>query len=278
MKLNYRSYPHPVVGNEDDVLDTAFQAVVEVQNDGAAYYLDVNVQTSSDTIKRLIKRGDAVYVLHVECSNTLYRRAFEFSEGAKTVVIPGGELNATVEVNVVARAKKDINRYRVNSSHPDYGRAAFAIGIGDILAVAEGFTFDADINFDSLRSVSSIMQIKARAEAADLPMSVELYDEKITVYLSKQDYKSYRLIRAHPNLSASVTSTLVLPALVEALTCVQNDRADYEEYRWCRCLIRRIEDLSLSLELEPLELAQRLLELPIQRALVLARAMIESDE
>jgi hypothetical protein len=278
MKLSYRAYPHPVVGNADDVLDTAFQASVEVYNDGVNYFLRVNVQCSSKTISKLVKAGDAVYVLHVECSNTLYRQAFEFSEPTKEVMIPGDNLNATVEVNLVARAKRDIKRYRIENAHPDYDNTAFAINPGDILAVAEGYIFDADITFDALRSVSSIVQVRERKQAGDLPMDVDLNGDKITILLSKQDFENYKLIRANTLWSASLISTLVLPALIEAINRLKHDPSDFESYRWSRCLSRRIEFLGLSIDQEPLDLAQRVLELPIRRAFMSARAILEGSD
>ena len=109
-------------------------------------------------------------------------------------------------------------------------------------------TFDADINFDMLRSMSSIMQIKPRKDAADAPMEVDLLDEKITIYLSHVDFENYKIIRAHQVLSASLIATLVLPALVEAMTVLKGDHSDVEDTRWCRCLKRRIEHAGLSLK------------------------------
>ena len=89
MKLSQRTFPHPVVGNADDVLEAAFQAAVEVSHDSVDYYLNLSVQCSSATILELVAKGEAVYVLHIECSNTLYRTVFEFAETAKEVVITG---------------------------------------------------------------------------------------------------------------------------------------------------------------------------------------------
>src|SRR5437879_1147963 len=104
MRLTSRSYPHPVVGNRDDVPDAAFQAVVEMTTDKEAIYLEAAVNCSSKTIKDLIKKKDANFVMHVECSNTLYRRAFEFHDNAYRAQIPADNLNDAVEVNVFARA------------------------------------------------------------------------------------------------------------------------------------------------------------------------------
>lgn len=278
MKLSQRSFPHPVVGNADDVVDAAFQAAISVYNDRVNYYICVKVQCSSNTISKLVKKGDAAYVLHVECGNTLYRSATEFTQDEREFMIPGEYLNSTVEVNVVAQAKKDIAKYKVDQAHADYGDATFSVSAGDILAVSEGFTFDADINFDTLRSMSSIMQIREHDDPGDLPMEVDLSDEKITIYLSHLDFENYKIIRAHSALSASLIATLVLPALVEALTVLKGDHSDVEDTRWCRCLKRRIEHAGLSLEAHPLRLAQDLLELPIRRAFTSARALLESGD
>lgn len=278
MKLSNRSFPHPVVGNADDVVDAAFQAALSVYNDRVNYYINVKVQCSSSTITKLVKKGDAVYVLHVECGNTLYRLATEFTEDEREFMIPGEYLNSHVEVNVVAQAKTDIAEYKVDNAHSDYGDQTFAVSAGDILAVAEGSTFDADINFDMLRSMSSIMQIREREDHDDVPMEVVLIDEKITIKLSHVDFENYKIIRVHQVLSASLIATLVLPALVEALTVLKGEHSDVEDTRWCRCLKRRIEYAGLSLETHPLRLAQDILELPIKRAFMSARILLESGE
>jgi hypothetical protein len=78
MKLSTRSYPHPVVGNRDDVPGAAFQASVDLSTDRETVFLDVAIKCSSSTINKLIADGKANYALHVECSNTLFRRAYEF--------------------------------------------------------------------------------------------------------------------------------------------------------------------------------------------------------
>jgi len=154
----------------------------------------------------------------------------------------------------------------------------FAISAGDILAVSEGFSFDADINFDMLRSMSSIMQIRERDDSEDAPMDVDLSDEKITILLSHADFENYKIIRAHKVLSDTLIATIVYPALLEALTALKDDPSDIEDTRWCRCVKRRIEHAGLSLDTPPLRLAQDILELPIKRAFMSARTLLESGE
>jgi hypothetical protein len=279
MKLSHRSFPHPVVGNADDVPAAAFQAAITVHNDRVNYYVDVKLQSSSNTISKLVKKGDVVYVLHVECGNTLYRLATEFSETDREFMIPGECLNSNVELNVFAQAKKDLPKYRVEGAHEDYGDATFAVNVGDILAISEGYSFDADINFDMLRSIGSIMEIKQRDDKENAPMEIVLNYEKIRIYLSRADFENYKIIRVHQVLSASLIATIVLPALVEALMAMrEDDQSDIKDTRWCRCLKRRIEYAGMSLATAPLKLAQDLLEMPIKRAFMSARAILESVE
>src|SRR5438045_1606850 len=98
MKLSSRSYPHPVVGNRDDVPGAAFQAALDMSTDKEAIYVDAAINCSSNTINDLVKKKDAAFVVHVECSNTLFRRAFEFHAENHRVQIPADNLNDAVEV------------------------------------------------------------------------------------------------------------------------------------------------------------------------------------
>ena len=173
MRLSSRSYPYPVVGNRDDVPGAAFQAALEMTTDRQAVYLDAQIKCSSKTVNDLVKKGDACFVIHVECSNTLYRRAFEFADESYRIQIPSDNLNDTVEVNVFTRAKKNLSGYRVDKAHSDYGSVAFSVEKGDILALGESHVFYVEAPFDALSPISSIMQITVMQKDGDQPMQVQ---------------------------------------------------------------------------------------------------------
>ena len=69
-----------------------------MSSDKENVYIDVAVKCSSSTINQLILEGGAKHVLHVECSNTLFRHAYEFLESSKRISIPAESLNYAVEV------------------------------------------------------------------------------------------------------------------------------------------------------------------------------------
>ena len=218
MKLSSRSYPHPVVGNRDDVPGAAFQAALEMSSDQETIYLDATVICSSKTINDLLKKKDASLVLHVECSNTMFRRAFEFAQSKFRAQIPTDNLNDSVEVNVFAKANKSISGYKVDLAHADYGSLAFDVEKGNILAIGEGQVFYIDSNFDALSPIGSIMEIHEAHQEGDLPMRVDYSGAKIQIVLSKKDFADYKLMKTMDGVSVALTTAIVLPVCLRPST------------------------------------------------------------
>lgn len=89
-------------------------------------------------------------------------------------------------------------------------------------------------------------------------------------------------MRHDESLSSVLTTTIVVPALLETLYYIHNedgngDAETLEALRWYRALARRIEELGLKGESDKLTLVQKLLELPVKRALVTACNLAESS-
>ena len=125
MKLSERSYPHPVVGNRDDVPDASFQAALDISFDQEFLYIDASISNGSDTLDQLVDEHRAVFALHVECSNTMHRSLHKSSASQFRVAIPKDQLNHTVEVNAFVVALHEINAYSVRGQHSDYGEHLF---------------------------------------------------------------------------------------------------------------------------------------------------------
>jgi hypothetical protein len=277
MRLSARSYPHPVLGNRDDVPGVAFQATLEMTSDKQSIYIGADVACSCNILTSMLSAGDVSLVLHVECSNTLFRRAYEFRESSYRISIPADSLNDAVEVNVFMRAVKRI-AYRNPEAHPDYGDAVFDVRRGDILAVAEGQVFHIESSFDSLSRIGSIMQISESPKEGDIPMEPYFEGDKIVIFLSKGDFADYKLLKLQESVAGPLTTTIVLPVLVEALHLLMDESTDGidETLRWVRALTRRMESLGLGKERQALVLAQKILELPIKRALSSSRMLAEA--
>src|SRR5271165_542040 len=270
MKLSIRSFPHPVVGNRDDVPGAAFHATTEMTTDREFAYLDAKVSCSSSTINALVREDKASFVMHVECGNTLFRHAYDFRTSEARFPINLQLLNEDVEVNVFARADRDISGYEVQEAHSDYGSTAFEVKRGDVLAVAEGRVFTIESDFDSIQRIGSIMQIAESNLDEEHPVKAELLGDKIMIILSKKDFAQYKLLKHNESFIGPLTTIIVLPVLMEAIQYAREYARDEDPEtgpRWIRLLLRKIESMRMKLEEVNLELAQRLLDSPVRRAL-----------
>jgi hypothetical protein len=217
----------------------------------------------------MIEKGRASYVLHVECGNTLYREAFDFASSTKRIDIPASKLNGNVEVNCFIRATRPLNKYQIDGAHEDYGGAAFEVGTADILAVAEGQTFEAEPQ-DTLQRIGSIMVIEESPKPDEHPMEVEFSTDKIRIRLCKPDFARYKELKSIPVLASHLTTTIVLPVLAEALRLIKQDDASLADLKWHRNLKGRLEDIGMLNDDDLLKAAQTLLDMPIRRALASA--------
>jgi hypothetical protein len=220
----------------------------------------------------LVKKGDACFVVHIECSNTLYRRAFEFSEESYRIQVPSDNLNDAVEVNAFTRAKKNLSGYRVDKAHSDYGNVSFNVEKSDIIAVGESHVFYIESPFDALSPIGSIMQITETHKDGDQPMQVQYSGQKILIELAKKDFDDYKRLKNMDGVSTALTMGIVLPVLVDAIYMLQGSDAD-DDLRWVRSLRRRIECVGMKDDGDPLEIAQRILELPLKRTFASARKL-----
>jgi len=275
MKFSPRSLPHPVLNNGDDIVGFGFQANFQVTADKQNYYLKVAFDLSHPGLLELIKEQQAQYVVHVECGASLYRKRFSLSEPSETIKIGADLLRDRVEVNFFICAIAPIATYQPKGAHPDYGSTSFSTRKGDILAIAEGRTFDAEKDYDSLKKVSSIMIIRESPTLDTGPFEVDFTRERIEIILSKEDYRAYSLLKTNPKLAAALTGTIVLPVLMEAINCIESGKDDdLERFRWYRNLENRLVDLKG--DRDNLVKAQKLLEQPLQRTLANLREFAEN--
>ena len=278
MRLSERSYPHPVVGNRDDVPGAAFQATIVANSDKENFYIDIHTTCSSAEVRSLVNEKRATFVAHIECSNTLYRQAFRFHEDSHQITIPGNRLFDRFEVNVMACTLVDIPSYYVAGAHPDYADTKFDLREGEIIAIADGEEFLAEFE-DSLSRVGAIMQVDESQVDSDGAMKVEWNGHRIVIILSKNDFASYNVLKSIDPLSTILASTIVLPVLVQGLHLLLSEDESLADCRWYGVLQRRIEKLGIDEQtFDPLEVAQQLLELPIRRTLASGRSFLQERE
>ncbi len=275
MIIRDRSYPHPVLAPfRDDVNPNKFDFVVVESHDADNYYLDVSFDHENQTLISLVEAGKAAYSVHLECKRNFYREIFSFAKKTERITIRASELVGRVEVSGFIKAQQSISKYQIQGSHSDYGDVDFQIREGDVLAVAASQVFDAYVDYDPLRKISSILTILRSDEYEEGPMKLDMSGPRIIATLSQKDYDRYTDLKADPNLGPLLANQVVVPALLEGVHEIQGtSETEFEvemSKRWFRSVYKKLDESGIKIrnsDTSAVEAVQSILKLPLRRSL-----------
>ena len=250
MQINPRLYPYPVLSwYTDDYVDTIFQPSVEIVGNKKFYKINLTYKTSSKSINDLIKEKKAVYALHVECNATRFRTIYKFYDESFEVDIPVGDLDGKVQLTRVIIANDEIINYSSQEFHEDFSGRSFSLSKGDVIAVANSMDFFADKKDDELAKLPSIFSIRQNQEEEATSIDINIYDDKINIYLNKTVHDTFSVLNLDQLLRTTLTSSILIPALIYTLEKIihADNHDEFEEYRWYRVLAKRLKDLNLDI-------------------------------
>lgn len=276
MIVHEGSYPHPVLAPfRDDVSPNDFSLKLEISSDTQNWYLRVKFEYSNPTLKELIQNGKATHSVHVECRRNFYRQLFSFPQESKELVIKATELVGRVEVSGFVRACEAIDEYGIEGAHSDYGNSKFQIRVGDVLAVDRTQQFEAYVDYDPLKNIASILEIRRDEHREDGAMIVDTNGDVVVAKLSQGDYDKYTDLKADPTFVPLLVNQVVVPVLLEAIHEIRDvDDDEFQEgmaaRRWYRSLYKKLSDTGVDLRKQDksaLDALQTLLQLPLRRSL-----------
>ncbi len=146
---------------------------------------------------------------------------------------------------------------------------------GDFLAIARHVEFDAFLDLDPIRKISSILDIRKATERETGSAQIDFSGDRIEIELSQEDFRYYIELRADPTVRGLLANGVVFPAILQAINYLFQLKPDELEeakaqQRWCRCLVARLEKDGVALDAGPEKVfraAQELLKEPIRRGL-----------
>lgn len=274
------SYPHPVLGNQDDVTigdpTQAFSNADYSISDEKVTITLRGLRTDNPTIDQLVMQKKAHWVARLQCAGTYFRMSKTTCEQMLEWNLDGRELSGNCRLEVEVCARQVIDGYRPEGVHDDYGDCTFLLEPGAIIAIGGSARFNVDKEFDPLKAaVGSIMKVR-KGEHETGAFRVDLTGPLIEVELSKQDWDRYHAAKQHvPGL---LHATLVLPALMMALE--KREHPDYKGLTWPERLTVIVDSLLETggvLAQEPVELAQALLRCPFSRGIDEFKILTESE-
>jgi len=266
MKTNFKSYPHPVLKNGDDINGTFEVIKFNYELTKEEIILNSRFELENKALEGLVRSGKASYVLEIECPDAFFRTYAKTNTPIVRVVIPAKRLREKVTVGFYICANEDMSDYKPTECHPDYMGATFEIEEGDVLAIGGSCSFIAEKTFDPLRPpVSSFFTITAGSFHQG-PMQIEYDSAKIGIILSKSDYQEYSNVRNQNASHGILHASIVFPALMDAIYQVKagND-SEYSKKNWFVRLEKVLEEKKLE-DKEPFESAQKILDNPLARS------------
>ncbi len=274
MKVEFKQYPYPVLGNGDDLGGFFKVSSFHYELSKDAVVINPTFSLKNQAIEKLIRGGKASFVAEVQSRSTFFRTSFSTNKSIESFSFPAQKVRDRVTVEFYVCANEDIEAYQPSDSHPAYEGAVFEIEKGDVLAVGGAVAFPADKNFDPLRPpVSSFMSIREGSQHEG-PLQIDYESEKITIILSKEDYRKYYDVRNQKPAEGMLHGAIVFPVLVDAIYQVRNQNSAYEAQPWFVRLETVLEAKGLR-EKEPIEAAQKILDNPAARSFGSMASLLE---
>lgn len=282
----HSSYPHPVLGHEDDITSGQFRIRC---TRGPVMGLDwteltVFSELTNSSILELVEKKQARYVVEISCKQTYYKLVTSSTDPSFDIKILSRELRGSVNVKGWIVANKLVDGFQPNGMNTDYGNNSFTVNVGDILAEDAGFWFIADKEFDALKAPVSSFIVVGPSLNETGPMEVNWGnnqgDNKIIINLCKKDFDHYKAIALDRDAKKIIHSAIVLPVLVQGVVgIIEGEGSDYFNPRLNAVINAKARTGQIdSLDDEPIAIAQELLKNPIDRSLSGAFATLSQPE
>lgn len=277
MQIKERHFPYPVMAPWSDDLSFnakhSLEASVDQHNN--KYILSYSVTIGNQTIQQLLSEKKALLVMHIECSNTLFRMPFELdslndSGNSKgELELSADEILGNTEASILIIAKENIINYHPDGLHLDYQEISCELVKGDVIAALATYKFTLFQDYDRLKQLSSIITFKKDEKNKTGPITIDFNSDKLIAMLPSKLHDQYLELKDNKSCSSILTSMLVTPVLTEGLTEIlkQSENKGGIPEKWFNILWQKLEDMKIDLNnTSPFEAAQIILDLPYGRS------------
>jgi len=263
------SWPHPVLGNSDDI-EGDFRVMISSRIEGDKLHLkSESIEVSNDYFNKLLLEDKACIYFKLTCNSTLYMRQFI---GKLDDVIDCSLISKKVDLEIVIIATKDIGDYGDSSFHEDTklgeNRGFFTVESGSVIGDAGCVTINLDDEYR--RGISGIIEFEELP--SEYPISIDVEDSKILVKYPN-DASTQNIVTTFTSGKRQFVNVFlnlfIVPAFTEAFSYLIESQKDgrYDEvvdrWDWARFIHDNISDV-VSTSDNPLERAQLFLQEVIQ--------------
>ena len=182
-------------------------------------------------------------------------------------------------------AKKEIPQYYNSSFNEDYGGMHFSLNRGNIIGIGGQINIEITKEIEELSKIPSIFTICRCAADVDESMKFDITGEKIAITLCNKSFENYKMLAGSPAMLPVLHSMLIVPVLIYTFEMLRKEGiSEFEDLRWLKSIKRTLNKNNMTLNEELLdtipsfELAQKFLDLPVNRAFDALVSMDTTDE
>ncbi len=178
MKNGNLSWPHPVLGNSNDI-EGEFSVTItcKIENDIIRLHSE-QIEISNAYFKQLLNDQEAVVIFKLTCNSTLFMMQVE---GALDLDLKCSQVSKKINIDVVIVAKKDIENYFDNTFHDDtklgVNKGVFKILSGTVIGTAGSISIP--LNEEFRTGISGIIEFQE--VPFDEPISIDVENPKILI-------------------------------------------------------------------------------------------------
>lgn len=273
MKLSKNLFPYPILSNfNDDYVDSVFDVEYSTRNEGfLTRYIDIKVVLEDEKIEELLDKKIAKMVCHIECPNTGYRELIEIKDNELSFKLDIDYMRNELYLNTMVILNKDLKEYTNKNINKNYYGKNFKIknlNKGNIIALSKFEEIKIVTNLNDFEDIPSIISVGQ--STGSNKMIVDLDSDIILVKLPKKEYYNYVNL-SQTEFADIIMCATILPVLVYSLDYLaEGDR--YLDLDWCKVIQSKIREKGLEIKdinkvISSIELAQEMLEMPLERSL-----------
>lgn len=270
MKIS-KSYPYPVLcSNNDDYINSSFEADIKAKPEFGTIRIDVNFKLNDETIAKLIEEEQACFIVHVQCSPTSFRNVYFSYDTTLSISIDESKIRKNIEVYSFIVAKEQIQNYNNLKLNPFYNSIPIHFEKGNFIAIGQAEKITVQEEDISLMDLPSIVKIHKGEGTEYMQVDYEISDE-IIVTLPEEIYNRYTKY-GNFDLKYTILSLIIMPVLVDLFASI-NEMDDLSDKTWYQVLEKKfkesgyeLSDIGSGKKLEPLVAAQMILKKPMNRS------------
>ena len=233
-------FPYPVLRPTSiDFKEGIIQSNINKKIIDDKYVFEVNISTNNPRVNEMLNVGDAIKAVYVESGALKYRKMFNISINDR-IEIDCKEIYGKVELHPCIISNNFINNYYSADFNDDFKGLTINVNKGDLLGIGDVYEFDAILEKDILKNVSSIFAIE---QANDDIMSFDYSGQQVIIYLPKEIKDNYLNLRELKKLYPLLNSIIVFPVLVKLIDiCFEGDDS-LDGYKWYITISNKLNQL-----------------------------------